>query len=130
MPTLSITDYRTYQENGRANSLSFLFDLPADFVSGTSQSIPVLMFRLRSQDDCKVWIHVNDAADVPKGSNASVILDLVGGTGDITQHELLKGTLFLPNRSNKITIRKAPGAPKTQLLIADVVLMFQRRVTF
>lgn len=123
MPTL--TDYQTFQDSTRREALRFRFNLPDNFVEGTARAIPVLMFRVDATDDCTFWVHVNDSADNPTASNASVELRVTRGGGHKTVHELLRGTGFRPGRENQILIHKTPDATSGQFFVSDVVLMYQ-----
>ena len=123
MPTLA--DYQTFQDSTRREALRFRFNLPGNFVEGTARAIPVLMFRVDATDDCVCWVHVNDSADNPASSNASIALRVTGSSGQKTVHELLRGTGFRPGQENQILIHKAPDATSGQFFVSDVVLMYQ-----
>lgn len=123
MPTL--TDYQTFQDAPRQEALRFRFNLPGNFVEGTARAIPVLMFRVDATDDCTCWVHVNDSADNPTASNASIELRVTGSSGHKTVHELLRGTGFRSGRENQILIHKTPDATSGDFFVSDVVLMYQ-----
>ncbi|MEP3333130.1 hypothetical protein [Sedimentitalea sp.] len=123
MPTL--TDYQTFQDTTRREALRFRFNLPSNFVEGTARAIPILMFRVDAEDDCTCWVHVNDSANNPTASNASIELRVTGSSGHKTMHELLRGTGFRRGRENQILIHKTPDATSGQFFVSDVVLMYQ-----
>ncbi|MEO1080304.1 MAG: hypothetical protein AAFY29_12175 [Pseudomonadota bacterium] len=128
MPTLTLADFQTFQDRTRSEALRFNFNLPDNFVEGTARAIPVLTFRVDANEDCECWVHVNDSAQDPRSSNASISLYVRGGHGHKTVHELLRGTGFRPGAENTILIHKAPGNVGADLFISDVVLMYQVRV--
>ena len=128
MPTLTLADFQTFQDRTRREALRFNFDLPENFVEGTTRAIPVLTFRVDATEDCECWVHVNDSAQNPTSSNASISLRVRGGHGHKTVHELLRGTGFRRGDENTILIHKAPGNVGADLFISDVVLTYQVRV--
>lgn len=131
MPTVTLADYQTFQDASRHEALRFSFNLPDNFVEGTSRAIPVLTFRVDATQDCICWVHVNDSVNDPRSSNASVELSVRGGHGHKTVHELLRGTGLKKGdgvaRQNTILIHKAPSAGGN-FYVSDVVLTYQVRL--
>jgi hypothetical protein len=128
MPTITVADYQTFQDNTQREALRFSFNLPDNFVEGTNRAIPVLTFRVDATKDCTCWVHVNDHTVNPRSSNASISLNVRGGHGHKTVHELLRGTSFKKGsgiaRQNTILIHKAPNAGG-DFFVSDVVLTYQ-----
>jgi hypothetical protein len=126
MPRLTLADYQSHNDQTSEEIVVWEFDLPDNFVPGTGQAIPILMFRVDADKDCNVWVHLNDAAEVNLlASSASIQLKVRGGHGQKTVHELINGAAFRIGRKNTIKISKPPNFPGSRLWISDVVLHYQ-----
>ena len=125
MPRLTLADYQSHQDRA-VESITWNFNLPDNFVPGTGQAIPCLMFRVDADEDCNVWVHVNDSTESTlRASEASVQLKVRGGHGQKTVHELLRGDGFRIGQQNTIVISKPPNFPGATLWISDIVLYYQ-----
>lgn len=101
------------------------FDLPNDFVVGTSRAKPILMYRVTSRGDVRYVFSVNDPGDdqnIPQNRiqeavtlDANIIRSL---------HEPIQGDLLNPGVRNWIDLRVVRGSA----IFGDIVLLYQRDV--
>lgn len=127
MAEITVSDYRTAQDLTATAPYVGSINLPGNLVRDEGQHA-ILTFRVDATEDCEIWVHLNNSADNPTGSNMSIRLAVRKSEGHKTVHELLGASGLRANWTNKIRIEQKPGS-RGRLYVSDIVLQFRKRVT-
>ena len=137
MAIITIADYKTLSDSpkridGSPNALDLEFAVPGDFVFGTGIAKPVIMFTYKPLLDTTLEVYLRTIRNSDP-VHTEFKKQLKPADNYYTIHETMDGSHFVPGVTNKLQLILTNGSVLNNtindVLISDVVLMYQRRIT-
>lgn len=132
MPTYTLADYITLQDTSNhltdssATWLFFQFSLPDTFVQGINRARPIIQFKFRANRSTTLQIRHFPNSNSATDSTQVVSANFEETSFFRTYFELINGNIFVPNSQQRLRFSVHGDG---EMDIADVILVFQRRVT-